>query len=117
LNVNVVRPQGIDHNAKLPVLEWIYGGGYNQGSNRDSEFNTSFLLHASLDIGHPVVIVSINYRLGGFGFLAGAQVQAQGVTNLGLRDQWKALEWIQENIGAFGGDPKKVTIWVRFLVV
>lgn len=113
LNVNVVRPQGIDHNAKLPVLVWIYGGGYNQGSNRDPEFNTSFLLQTSLDIGHPIVIVSINYRLSGFGFLAGAQVQAQGATNLGLRDQWKALEWIQENIGGFGGDPKKVTIWVR----
>ncbi len=114
LNLNVVRPEGIGCGANLPVLVWIYGGGFAQGSNRDPEFNTSFLLQTSVAIGHPVIIVSINYRLSGFGFLAGYEVQAEGVTNLGLRDQWKALEWIHENIKGFGGDPDRVTIWVSF---
>lgn len=83
LNLNVVRPEGIDCGAKLPVLVWIYGGGFAQGSNRDPEFITSFLLQTSIEIGHPV-IVSINYRLNGFGFLASYEVQAEDVTNLGL---------------------------------
>ena len=51
LNLNVVRPEGVGPEAELPVLIWIYGGGYSQGSNRDPEFNTSFLLQTSLDIG------------------------------------------------------------------
>lgn len=55
--------------------------------------------------------VSIAYRLGPWGFLQSQQVSASGNTNLGLRDQRLALHWIQENIGAFGGDPSKVTIW------
>ncbi|KAI9745423.1 MAG: hypothetical protein M1818_000957 [Claussenomyces sp. TS43310] len=111
LNLNVVRPLGITANSKLPVLVWICGGGFQQGSNRDPNFNTSYILQTSVEIGHPVIVVSINYRLSGFGFLSGVEVQAQGVSNLGLRDQWKALEWISENIEDFGGDPNQVTIW------
>jgi carboxylesterase type B len=92
-------------------MVWIYGGGFRQGSNRDPEFNTSFMVETSLQIGHPVIVVSINYRLSGFGFLWSQELNETGATNLGLRDQWKALEWIQENIRGFGGDPGKVTIW------
>lgn len=55
--------------------------------------------------------VSINYRLNAFGFLRSEDTIGTGNTNLGLRDQRLALEWIQENIAAFGGDPSKVTIW------
>jgi carboxylesterase type B len=87
LNLNVVRPEGIDCDAKLPVLVWIYGGDFAEGPNRDPEFNTSFLVQTSIEIGHPVIVVSINYRLNSFGFLASYEVQAGGVTNLGLRDQ------------------------------
>lgn len=53
----------------------------------------------------------MNYRLSGFGFLAGKELQADGSTNLGLRDQRLALQWVADNIEAFGGDPTKVTIW------
>ncbi|KAI2474993.1 PnbA Carboxylesterase type B [Pyrenophora tritici-repentis] len=59
----------------------------------------------------PIVFVSINYRLGLFGFLAGAAIERAGLTNNGYRDQRLALEWIQENIAAFGGDPGRVTIF------
>jgi carboxylesterase type B len=114
LNLNIVRPEAVEPDAKLPVLVWIYGGGFAQGSNRAPEFNSSFLLQTSIEIGHPLIIVSINYRLSGFGFLSSAEIQAEGITNLGLRDQWKALEWIHENIEYFGGDPDRVTIWVSF---
>lgn len=53
----------------------------------------------------------MNYRIGGFGFLAGKELQSDGSTNLGLRDQRLALEWVAENIASFGGDPSKVTLW------
>lgn len=53
----------------------------------------------------------MNYRVGGFGFLAGQEIYEDGSTNLGLKDQRLGLEWVQENIAAFGGDPTKVTIW------
>ncbi len=111
LNLNVVRPNDTKSGSDLPVMVWIYGGGFRQGTNRDPEFNTSYIVQTSIQINHPVIVVSINYRLSGFGFLDSDQVRAQGITNLGIRDQWKALEWIHENIEGFGGDPYKVTIW------
>jgi triacylglycerol lipase len=92
-------------------LVWIYGGGYRQGSINDREFNTSFIVQNSVTIKKPVIVVSINYRLSMFGFVYSIEVQSQGITNLGIRDQWKALEWIKENIGGFGGDPDNVSIW------
>lgn len=61
--------------------------------------------------GSPFIAVTLNYRLSAWGFISSSQVQGSGNTNLGLRDQRLALQWIQENIAAFGGDPKKVTIW------
>ena len=111
LNLNVVRPAGARAGAKLPVMVWIYGGGYRQGSVNDREFNTSYIVQNSVLIKRPVIVVSINYRLSMFGFVSSIEVQSQGVTNLGLRDQWKALEWIKENIAGFGGDPDNVTVW------
>jgi triacylglycerol lipase len=55
--------------------------------------------------------VTLNYRLSAWGFLGSSQISGSGNTNLGLRDQRLALQWVQENIAAFGGDPEKVTIW------
>jgi len=62
-------------------------------------------------MGKPVIVVSINYRLSGWGFLASKEVVKEGSTNAGLYDQRLALQWVHENIHAFGGDPRKVTIW------
>lgn len=59
----------------------------------------------------PIVAVSLNYRLAAWGLLAGDEIAAEGGLNNGLLDQRLALRWIQENIAAFGGDPRKVTIW------
>ena len=58
--------------------------------------------------GTPVVYVSINYRVGPFGFPQGYEATARGALNLGLKDQLAGLEWIHDNIAAFGGDPLKV---------
>ncbi|KAL7271295.1 hypothetical protein RUND412_005962 [Rhizina undulata] len=110
LNLNVIIPK-VSQKAPLPVLVWIYGGGWQQGSSADPRYNMSYIIQQSVENGKPVIGVSINYRLGGFGFLFGKDVMNSGNTNLGLRDQRVAFEFIQQNIGAFGGDPEKVTIW------
>ncbi|KAF2101298.1 alpha/beta-hydrolase [Rhizodiscina lignyota] len=110
LTLNVVRPSGYEH-AALPVLVWIYGGGLFAGSSADPSYNLSGIVHVSQQIGKPIVAVSINYRLGMWGFLQSPEIVAEGSSNAGLLDQRMAFRWLQENVAAFGGDPSKVTIW------
>ncbi|KAF6813963.1 carboxylesterase family protein [Colletotrichum plurivorum] len=111
LTLDIVRPEGATNGSDLPVLVWIYGGGFTAGGSADPRYNTTYMVQQSVAIGKPVIAVSINYRVGGFGFLASNEVVAAGVANIGLFDQRLALKWIRENIGAFGGDPDAVTIW------
>lgn len=110
LHLNIVRPSGTHVNAKLPVLAWIHGGGFIEGSANDLRNNGSFLVRNSVQMNSPIIFVSFNYRLGVFGLLAGSALENAGSTNLALRDQRQALIWIQENIGRFGGDPSRVTL-------
>ncbi|KAK4980353.1 hypothetical protein LTR42_000660 [Elasticomyces elasticus] len=109
LTINVQRPSGTKANAKLAVVFWIYGGGFEFGTTQTYD-GTTFVTK-SIQLSAPVIYVAVNYRLGGFGFLAGSNLAKEGSTNLGLRDQRLGLQWVQENIAAFGGDPDKVTIW------
>lgn len=94
---------------KLPVLVWIYGGGFSFGSTSDPVHNGE---HLALK---GVVLVSIAYRVGQLGFLAHPELSAENPENVsgnyGLLDQIAGLKWIQNNISAFGGDPDKVTIF------
>lgn len=90
---------------------WIHGGGFYMGGAVDRRYNLTFIVEQSVKIGKPIMAASIAYRLGAFGFLNGDEVMGAGQTNLGLRDQRLALQWIQENSAAFGADPSKVTIW------
>ncbi|KAF2715122.1 alpha/beta-hydrolase [Pleomassaria siparia CBS 279.74] len=110
LYLNVIRPSGYE-NASLPVGFWIHGGGLTSGSAIDERYNASFIVQRSVEIGKPIIAVTVNYRLSMWGFLTGDEVVENGIANLGLRDQRRALEWLQENVAAFGGDPSKVTIW------
>ncbi|KAF4556295.1 Carboxylesterase-like protein 15 [Elsinoe fawcettii] len=110
LTLNVVRPAGYE-NKTLPVLVWIYGGGLTVGSTADPQYNISGIVNTSTTTDNPFIGVSINYRLGVWGFLAAPTVLAEGNSNAGLLDQRLALRWVQENIAAFGGDPSRVTIW------
>lgn len=109
LTINVVRPSTATAGSKLPVLFWIYGGGFSSGSA--PIYPGSSLVLRSIKLAQPIIYVSVNYRLGGFGFLAGDELADEQNTNLGLRDQRLGMQWVQENIEAFGGDPSKVTIW------
>jgi para-nitrobenzyl esterase len=104
LNLNVWTPD--PGAAGLPVLVWIHGGAFYAGSGIDDVYNGAAFARDG------VVAVSINYRLGvqGFWNLAEHFPQLKDSGNLGMLDQIAALEWVQENIAAFGGDPAQVTI-------
>lgn len=122
LYLNIYAPIGAN---KLPVLVWIRksarkrqaiyqnfrtdqpatdGGGYSLSGARN---DPSAWIKAS---GQKFVGVDVQYRLGAFGFLASPEVQAKGQLNAGLLDQRRALEWVQQYIAHFGGDPRHVTI-------
>lgn len=75
----------------------------------------SVIVQNGVEIGRPFIAVQINYRLSAWGFMYGDQIAGEGSTNIGLRDQRLGLHWVQENIAAFGGDPKQVTIWGKYL--
>ncbi|GKZ31483.1 hypothetical protein AbraIFM66950_012150 [Aspergillus brasiliensis] len=109
LTITVKRPVGVKEGQKLPVLFWIYGGGFQTGGTE--QFNGSLFTSYANELGQPFVFVAVNYRLGGFGFLAGKEILADGAANLGILDQRMGLEWVADNIASFGGDPDKVTIW------
>ena len=95
--------------AKLPVMVWVHGGGFRDGTG-------AMLLHDGEELAKKgVVLVTINYRLGAIGFLAHPELTKESDRNAsgnyGLMDAVAALEWVQRNIGQFGGDPAKVTVF------
>jgi para-nitrobenzyl esterase len=108
LFLNVYTPAGVTAASKLPVMFWIHGGGYAGGSASEPRHNGDFLPLKG------VVLVTINYRLGVFGFMATADLakEANGAAgNYGLLDMVAALQWVKANIRNFGGDPENVTIF------
>ncbi|KAH8724157.1 Alpha/Beta hydrolase protein [Phaeosphaeriaceae sp. PMI808] len=109
LHLNIVRP--MTNRTDLPVLVWIYGGGWQQGATSDPRYNMSYIVQQSVLNNKPVIGISINYRMAAFGFLYSKEIAESGNQNLGLRDQRTALKWISKNINSFGGDPTKVTLW------
>ncbi|KAI9442990.1 alpha beta-hydrolase [Lactarius indigo] len=109
LTLNVIAPAYIKPGSKLPVVVWIYGGGFEDGSS--AFFDGSVIVNRSIALHQPVIYVSMNYRVAAFGFLASQEVKDAKVGNLGLWDQRLALRWVQKYIHAFGGDSSKVTIW------
>ncbi|KAJ3582683.1 hypothetical protein NHX12_000367 [Muraenolepis orangiensis] len=88
------------HN--LTVMVWIYGGGFYSGSSSLDVYDGRYLAHSE-----TVIVVSMNYRIGAFGFLA-LHGSSEAPGNVGLLDQRMALQWVQDNIHLFGGNPKQV---------
>jgi para-nitrobenzyl esterase len=108
LYLNVWTPER-SVRGKLPVMVWIYGGGFVNGGSSPSVYDGSAFARDG------VVLVSFNYRLGNFGFFAHPALSAEQapgpLVNYALMDQIAALEWVQKNVAAFGGDPHNVTIF------
>lgn len=108
----VIRPHNrTTSSTPLPVLVWIYGGGFFSGSSADPQYNLSGLVRTASEAQQPIIAVSLNYRVGLLGFFQTPEVFAAGDSNAGLLDQRLALRWIKENIAAFGGDPERITVW------
>ncbi len=108
LSLNVFVATDVPRGAGLPVMFWIHGGGYAGGGSSEPRHNGDFLPTKG------VVLVTINYRLGVFGFLTLPQLTAEqkgSSGNYGLMDMVAALRWVKSNIAAFGGDPAKVTVF------
>lgn len=99
-----------DRGKGAKVLVWIHGGGFVQGSK---DVTPGDLLETSESIGEdgPIIFVSINYRLGAFGWSSGPSFEeAGGVSNVALYDQRAALEWVKRYIRSFGGDGDDITV-------
>lgn len=108
LYLNVWAPRGRPKHA--PVMVWLHGGGFNQGSGDIAAYNGAALAR------HGVIVVTVNYRLGVFGYFAHPELTREAAAtgeppgNYGLQDQIAALKWVRRNIAAFGGDPHRVTV-------
>ena len=107
LYLSIYRPAGVSRFARLPVLFWIHGGGLTTGSGNQHN-------GALMATTNHIEVVSINYRLGMFGFLALPSLSAESPDHAsgdyGLQDQEAALRWVHRDIAGFGGDPRNVTI-------
>jgi para-nitrobenzyl esterase len=104
LTLNVLRP-ALPSAEPRPVMVWVHGGAYSFGSSATSLYAGERLARRG-----DVVVVSLNYRLGALGYLDFSSF-GDFDANLGLRDQVAALEWVRDNIEAFGGDPSRVTVF------
>ena len=102
LNLNVFTPAA--DSGKRPVMVWIHGGGFTHGAGYEPLYDGGPLAERG-----DLVVVSLNYRLGALGFLSIPEAGIPG--NAGLLDQVAALQWVADNIAAFGGDPDQVTIF------
>jgi len=96
-------------DEKMPVMVWFFGGGYTAGNTAEMEFDGERIARRG------VILVSVQYRLGVFGFLAHPDLMAEApgepVGNYGLLDQRAGVQWVKRNIAAFGGDPENITIF------
>ncbi len=103
LTLNVTTPTNVTSSEKLPVLVWLPGGGFVGGSS--NLYRLDKLAHEG-----RIIVVSLNYRVGVLGFMAHPSISDGWNGNLGLEDQRLAMQWVKDNVEAFGGDSSKITI-------
>ncbi|XP_068627366.1 bile salt-activated lipase-like [Battus philenor] len=103
LHLNIYVPNKASISHPLPVVFWIHGGGFQLGHAGRQVYGPRYLIQ------HDVILITVNYRVGAYGFMCLDTPEVPG--NQGLKDQLRALRWVHENIGAFGGDANKITIF------
>ncbi|KAF9011296.1 Alpha/Beta hydrolase protein [Cyathus striatus] len=122
LTISIIRPPNATAESNLPVVLWIYGGGFETGDIKEYDDNAAHLVTRSIELDKPVIYAAMNYRQDyilhtfrrtskRFGFLASREVEQARVGNLGLRDQREAMRWVNKYIVEFGGDPNKTILW------
>ncbi|KAK4040644.1 hypothetical protein C8A01DRAFT_15505 [Parachaetomium inaequale] len=109
LNLRVSRPAGTTADDKLPVVVHLHGGGVVKGSAYDPHFDPGNLITLSTSLDKPIIYVALNYRITIFGFARLPILKEQRSMNVGMRDQRAGLQWVKDNIAAFGGDPERIT--------
>ncbi|KPI43767.1 Lipase 3 [Cyphellophora attinorum] len=122
LNLNVTAPLSVlEGGEPCPVMGFIHGGAFMTGSasvqvGGREIYDATNLVHASITLKQPIIVVAINYRLGPLGFLASKQLKElnesrnEPIGNYGLHDQAHAIEWVSRFIAGFGGDPSSITL-------
>ena len=119
LMLNVFAPRSAIANgsssiaSRIPVMVWFHGGCFTGGSPVTDDYDGSAMVALAASVGTPVIVVTVGFRLNAFGHLASdAILAADGTTgNQGLLDQRESLRWVRDNIGVFGGDASRVTIF------
>ncbi|KAI8896260.1 Alpha/Beta hydrolase protein [Globomyces pollinis-pini] len=106
LNLNVFVPKRAKRYSKLPVVVFIHGGGFDSGYSASAYYDGRNIIG---NVADDVILVTFNYRVGVFGFLASNELASKGYLNAGLLDQVAVFKWVRKYIAKFGGDPTKVT--------
>ena len=120
-NINIWKPDNPYNDTSgnavpMPVMVWIHGGSYTHAAPDLNVYNGTNLVLNSLEQNQPTIVVSIQYRMGGLGFMGHKKLKAEAGShdssgNYGMLDQLLGLQWIQDKIHAFGGDSSRVTIF------
>ena len=119
-NVNIWKPHeqptGASGPELMPVMVYLHGGSFERASPNLSVYNASNLVKKSIVLDKPTIVVSIQYRQGGLGFMGHSKLKAEAGShessgNYGLLDQIFGLQWLQQKIAAFGGDKDRITIF------
>lgn len=105
---NTTSPTRPAHEKLLPVIIFIFGGANINGES--AWYDGSNLATHALDTDNPILYITFNFRLGGFGWLYNSLFASEDLLNIGLKDQRMALKWVRKNIAAFGGDPDRVAL-------
>ncbi|KAF9055814.1 carotenoid ester lipase precursor [Panaeolus papilionaceus] len=111
LTLNVIKPSTATPSDNLPVVIYIYGAAFEAGDTQSYDEMGTRIVERSIELGTPIIYVSMNYRSSAFGFMAGDDIDIEALGDAGMVDQRIVMRWVQNYIANFGGNNKAVTLW------